>query len=117
MARAHRIGAAYWTLVMAALWLPAGVLAQSPAAAQSRGELLYTTHCIACHTTEIHWRDKSLVTDWNTLRAQVNRWQGEAKLGWSDADMTDVARYLNQLYYRLDPATIPIASLARSRSP
>lgn len=29
------------------------VLACSPAAvAQSRGELLYTTHCIACHTTQ-----------------------------------------------------------------
>jgi mono/diheme cytochrome c family protein len=114
MARAHRSCVALWALVIAALWLPAGVLAQSPAATQSRGELLYTTHCIACHTSEIHWRDKSRVTDWSSLRAQVNRWQGEAKLGWSDADIMDVARYLNQLHYRLDPAAIPIASAGRA---
>jgi mono/diheme cytochrome c family protein len=24
----------------------------------NRGERLYTTHCIACHSTQMHWRDK-----------------------------------------------------------
>lgn len=28
-----------------------------------RGELLYATHCIACHSDKVHWRDKKLVTD------------------------------------------------------
>jgi mono/diheme cytochrome c family protein len=58
--------------------------AQSPAiAATSRGELLYTTHCIACHTTQLHWRDRRLVTDFASLVAQVGRWQKNTGLGWS----------------------------------
>jgi cytochrome c len=31
--------------------------------AQSRGELLYSTHCVACHTAKIHWRDGRAATD------------------------------------------------------
>ena len=65
----------------------------------TRGELLYTTHCVACHNARVHWRDKRLVTDWNSLRAQVRRWQGVQKLGWNEADITEVARYLNTFYY------------------
>lgn len=98
------------TAVFVALALSNEAQAQAPGQPQSRGEMLYSTHCIACHTTEIHWRDKSLVSDWITLRAQVKRWQGVAMLGWSDADILEVARYLNQLHYRFEPATIPIAS-------
>jgi mono/diheme cytochrome c family protein len=70
--------------------------------AQSRGELLYTTHCIACHTSQVHWRDRKLVTDWDTLKAQVRRWQGAAMLGWSEADIVDVARHLNGAYYHFE---------------
>ena len=33
------------------------------AQAQSRGELLYSTHCISCHTSEIHWRDNKAATE------------------------------------------------------
>jgi hypothetical protein len=65
----------------------------------SRGELLYTTHCITCHSAQIHWRDARLATDWASLRAQVRRWQGNAELGWSEGDVDDVTRYLNQRHY------------------
>ncbi len=104
--------------MVAALCLSQGALAQAqvPAQSQSRGEMLYSTHCIACHTTEIHWRDKSNVTDWTTLKAQVKHWQGVAKLDWSEADMLEVARYLNQIHYRFAPSTIPIASAVRPRA-
>lgn len=67
--------------------------------APSRGELLYANHCIACHTIDIHWRDKKLVTDRASLRAQVNRWQGMATLGWDEDDVAQVTRYLNALHY------------------
>lgn len=66
----------------------------------TRGELLYSTHCIACHSAEVHWRDKKLATDWISLRAEVRRWQGFSGLGWSDDDVAEVARYLNALHYR-----------------
>ncbi|MBL8332071.1 MAG: cytochrome C [Rubrivivax sp.] len=72
-----------------------------PAAAQSRGQLLYDNHCRTCHTTQMHWRDKRQVTDWASLKAQVRRWQGTAQLGWSEEDIDDVARHLNDTIYRL----------------
>ena len=80
--------------------------AQAPAtSAPSRGELLYTTHCIACHTTQVHWRDRRLATDFTSLVAQVGRWQKNTGLDWSSEEILDVVRYLNATMYRLpDPA-------------
>lgn len=65
----------------------------------TRGELLYSTHCIACHSAQMHWRDKKLATDWISLQAEVRRWQKFAELKWSDDDISEVARYLNILHY------------------
>jgi mono/diheme cytochrome c family protein len=65
----------------------------------SRGELLYSTHCIACHNTQIHWREKKLVTDWTSLKSEIQRWQGISALEWNNADIEDVARYLNTVFY------------------
>ncbi|HTQ01261.1 MAG TPA: hypothetical protein VMN56_18235 [Casimicrobiaceae bacterium] len=72
--------------------------------APSRGELLYETNCVACHTKEVHWRDRRLVTDWQSLAAQTRRWQRNAGLGWSDEDIDEVARYLNETFYHFPPA-------------
>ena len=72
----------------------------------TRGELLYTTHCIACHSAQVHWRDKKLATNWTSLQAEVRRWQQASALGWSDDDVVAVARYLNALFYRY-PAREP----------
>jgi len=69
------------------------------AGAQTRGELLYSTHCIACHTTQVHWRDRRLATDWVSLQAQVARWQTAGSLNWSDEDIAAVTQYLNERFY------------------
>lgn len=65
----------------------------------TRGELLYTTHCIACHDLQVHWRDKRLVKNWRSLRTEVYRWQKTASLRWNDADIAAVTQYLNTRYY------------------
>jgi mono/diheme cytochrome c family protein len=70
-----------------------------PKGDSSRGELLYTTHCIACHNEQIHWRDRKVAKDWKGLKAQVDHWQGVAGLAWSDTDIVEVARYLNVHLY------------------
>ena len=70
-----------------------------PAAAPSRGEMLYTTHCVACHSTQMHWREKRVVNDMASLKAQVQRWETNASLQWSDDDIADVARHLNETIY------------------
>jgi mono/diheme cytochrome c family protein len=73
----------------------------------SRGELLYTTHCVACHGTQVHWRQKKLATTWDTLKAQVQRWQGVAGLEWSEIEIEEVARHLNETIYRYpEPARV-----------
>lgn len=66
----------------------------------SRGELLYATHCITCHSAQLHWRDNQLAQDWPSLKAEVRRWQGASWLGWSEDDVTEVATYLNTRFYR-----------------
>jgi hypothetical protein len=82
----------------------AGLFAPSNAAwAQSRGELLYTTHCIACHSTQVHWRDQRRATDLASLTEQVRYWQGRALLSWTEDDIAEVTRYLNQRIYRFGP--------------
>lgn len=84
--------------------------------AQARGQLLYATHCISCHTTEMHWRDKKVAVDWTSLRFQVRRWQDNAGLGWSEADIQDVTRYLNEsIYHYTETSTssTPIAAATR----
>src|SRR5574341_1101988 len=81
-----------------------GALALAPgAAAQSRGELLYSLHCIACHSTQMHWREQRLARDWASLQFQVRRWQATAQLGWNEADIAEVTRYLNDSIYRFAP--------------
>jgi hypothetical protein len=95
-----------WRTTLAALLACLGggfeALAQE-ARAVSRAELLYTTHCIACHNTEVHWRDKKLAKDGQTLAAEVDRWQRLSNLDWTGADVAMVAEYLNSLYYRFSP--------------
>jgi mono/diheme cytochrome c family protein len=51
----------------------------------TRGQLLYSTHCIECHTTQMHWRTHKQARDWDSLKAQVRRWQATANLGWTEA--------------------------------
>ena len=82
----------------AALAVTAG--AAGAAATGEGGALLYDTHCIACHSEKVHWRNAKRVTDWATLVTEVRRWQASAGLAWGDDDIAAVARHLNALFYR-----------------
>jgi mono/diheme cytochrome c family protein len=74
--------------------------AQEARVSAQRGKLLYETHCISCHSSQVHWRDQRLARDWTGLQAQVARWQGNAGLNWGAEDIVEVSRYLNRRYYR-----------------
>jgi mono/diheme cytochrome c family protein len=65
-----------------------------------RGELLYTTHCSACHSAQIHWRQNKTATDMPSLVSEVRRWQRNAGQSWGNEDVESVARYLNNRYYQ-----------------
>jgi len=85
--------------LVATFLLLAVAAAQAETAAPARGELLYSTHCIQCHTTQMHWRARHVARDWDTLRAQVRQWQGQIGLSWGEDDVTAVASYLNDTIY------------------
>ena len=95
----------------------AAVALGQPAPTAPRGELLYNTHCIACHTREIHWREQRLATDWASLVRQVRRWAGNTGLTWSDEEVADVARYLNATIYRFAMPSVTGATDGRSTTP
>lgn len=103
-------------LVLAAL---AGVItmarSQGPPA-QSRGQLLHSTHCINCHTSQVHGRDDRVAHDWNGLKAQVRRCQSNASLQWTEADITEVVRYLNEAIYHY-PQTSDRVGLSGTSTP
>ena len=67
---------------------------------ETRGQLLYEAHCVACHTMQMHWRDGRLAYDWDSLKAQVRFWQNNVELRWTDDDISAVARHLNDTVYR-----------------
>ncbi len=92
-------------LVAAALAVSSTLSHSQGTASETRGSLLYTTHCIGCHTTQMHWRNDRQAHDWNSLNVQVRRWQGNAALQWSDEDIAEVARHLNDTIYHYPQPT------------
>jgi mono/diheme cytochrome c family protein len=71
-----------------------------------RGGEFYRTYCGACHTAQVHWREKRLVKSWDDLRYQVMRWQRIAGQNWSREEIDDVAAYLNTIFYGV-PCPLP----------
>ena len=64
-----------------------------------RGKKLHDSQCIRCHDTKMYQRERRVTQEWKSLRATVNHWQSELKLKWKEADIDDVAAYLNQQFY------------------
>ena len=76
------------------------VLAGGAVAADSgRGRQLYENQCLACHESTVHVREHHKVTKAAELWPTVERWQANASLLWNDADVDDVACYLNRAFY------------------
>ena len=73
---------------------------------RQRGALLYDSQCVACHSTQMHWREHSIVGSWRELLMQVERWQKNAGQQWNASEIADVAAWLNASYYHL-PCTVP----------
>lgn len=90
------------TLAIASFALSYSHLAQADDEADhdtSRGKLLYSLHCVTCHTEQKHWLANKKVSDWPSLVSQVRLWQSISNLKWDNHDIESVARHLNTLYY------------------
>jgi hypothetical protein len=66
-----------------------------------RGQLLYENHCMGCHESVVHVRERRHTKTLPELRAEINRWAKELKLGWGSEEVGDVLDYLNARYYLL----------------
>lgn len=67
-----------------------------------RGQLLYETHCIACHDNSVHNRNPRKADSVGKIKYWVTRWSTELKLNWSSSDIDEVAKYLNSKYYKFE---------------
>lgn len=88
------------SLLVFLLVLAGAAAVHAQGAPATRGQLLYANHCVECHTTQMHWREQRLARDWDSLKGQVRRFQGIARLQWSEEDIDAVARHLNETIYR-----------------
>lgn len=84
-------------------WAAIGILlsfSTSVSADAERGRLLYANHCTSCHASTLHVRDQRKIKNPAEMRAMILRWSGELKLNWSENELADVYRYLNNRYYK-----------------
>lgn len=70
-----------------------GVAAQTPA------QTLHDTYCIICHETSVYTRENRIAHDYQSLRSEVDRWQSNVSLKWSEDDVDAVATLLAKRYY------------------
>ena len=83
----------------------AGVLLsgeRSLAADASRGQLLYENHCMVCHTSVVHVRDRRKAKTREDIQSWIRRWQAELGLSWGPNEIDDVTEFLNDRFYRLE---------------
>ena len=87
------------TLVIAA-GVAIGIGAINAGAAEPAQEA-HDTYCIACHDTSVYTRHDRLAGDFDTVREQVDRWQGNISLGWSSEEIDEMSAWLAKRYYRV----------------
>ena len=66
----------------------------------SRGQLLYENHCLTCHESQVHIRQKAKAKDFTRIASFVAIWSRELNVGWSNDEILSVTTYLNQRYYK-----------------
>ncbi len=74
-----------------------------PAPPGTRGRMLYENHCLGCHESVLHVREKRTLRSLDELRAAVARWAREAKAPWGQEEDEEVVRHLNRTFYGFPP--------------
>ncbi len=64
------------------------------------GQLLYETHCGACHDVSVHNRNPRKADSINRIKYFVTRWSKELNLKWTQAEIDAVTDYVNSRYYQ-----------------
>ena len=67
-----------------------------------RGRLLYENHCMVCHTSVVHVRDRRKAKTREDIQSWIRRWQAVLGLSWGPNEIDDVTEFLNDRFYRLE---------------
>lgn len=81
--------------------LVVGLAFASHARAQAQAKTMHDTYCIMCHSTEVYTRESRIARDYDSLREQVQRWQANIALNWSDTEIEMMTNWLAERYYGL----------------
>jgi len=101
-------------LLLAAL--AAGLPAR--AADIGRGQALYESRCVGCHTKSVHNPESRRATNFGGVLAMVSRWNDTLGGDWKAEEIEDVAVYLNQRYYKYPcPSSVCAPGSASLTSP
>jgi mono/diheme cytochrome c family protein len=79
-----------------------GVAAVSAQAGDlERGRALHDTHCLMCHDPGIYSRPDRIANSYLEIRQQVQRWQDNTRLRWTQYDVESVTDWLADKHYKL----------------
>lgn len=70
-------------------------------AAEDKARTLHDTYCVMCHGTQVYTRVDRIARDYAGVREQVDRWQKNVALNWSQDDIDAVTDYLAVRYYKV----------------
>ncbi|MBI5018088.1 MAG: cytochrome c [Deltaproteobacteria bacterium] len=71
----------------------------SAGADPTAGKALHDASCLKCHGTEVYTSAQRKSGSLDALTAQVARCTKAAEVTWTEAQVADVAAYLNEAFY------------------
>jgi mono/diheme cytochrome c family protein len=86
-------------LTFVAVVCASGLTQPARAADAARGRLLYESRCSGCHDQSVHRREPLRAKTIDEVRAYVQRWNRDLRIGWKDSEVDDVTLYLNGAHY------------------
>jgi hypothetical protein len=78
---------------------------QALAAEKGNAQTLYEQNCVSCHGSEVFTREDHKIRSLPALAARVRYCETAQGLGWSDDEISGVARLLNDRFYHFAPGS------------
>ena len=69
-------------------------------ASEAVGKQLHDTHCQQCHDNTIYTRQNSIIHSFGELQARVEFCESANNKNWSETQISEVVKYLNNSFYK-----------------
>lgn len=81
-----------------------GLIAATQAIAEDNleGKQLHNQYCLECHDTSVYQRPDRFIKSYKMLNQQIKRCEVPAGAQWSSSQITGVADYLNNHFYKFE---------------